>query len=347
MRYLSGMGKIAGLLTGAALAALAASAAQAQSVVLKLHQMLPQQATIPSKALEPWARKVEADSGGKIKVELYPAMQLGGKPPELYDQVKDGVVDLSWTVIGYTPGRFPSTEAFELPFMVTSGEQTSKAFHEYCEKYCGKEFADVKVIAWHTHGPGLIHSKAAVAKLEDMKGVKLRGGTRVINQMLEKLGAAPIGMPVTAVPESLSKGVIDGTTIPWEVTLPLKSSELVRNHTGFTGANGLYTATFVFSMNKAKYEALPADLKKVIDANSGIETAALMGRAMDGGDKVGLAKAKELGNNVITLDEAETKRWKDTAAPLIDAWAAEMEGKGLPGKAMVADALAIMKKHAK
>jgi TRAP-type C4-dicarboxylate transport system substrate-binding protein len=335
------------MLAGAAVAVLAASAAQAQTVVLKLHQMLAPQATIPSKALEPWAKKIEADSGGKIKVELYPSMQLGGKPPELYDQVKDGVVDLSWTVIGYTPGRFPATEAFELPFMVTNGAQTSKAFHEYCEKYCAKEFADVKVIAWHTHGPGLIHSKNPVNKLEDMKGMKVRGGTRVINQMLEKLGAAPIGMPVTAVPESLSKGVIEGTTIPWEVTLPFKVAELVKNHTGFSGANGLYTATFVFSMNKAKYNSLPDDLKKVIDANSGLEVAAKFGEAMDAGDKVGLAKAQGMGNNVITLDANETKRWRDTAAPLIDAWAAEMDGKGLPGKAMVADALALMQKHAK
>ena len=317
----------------------------AQEVTLKLHQMLPPQATIPAKALTPWAEKVMADSGGRIKVELYPAMQLGGRPPELYDQAKDGVVDLIWTVIGYTPGRFPTTEAFELPFNMTTGEATSKAFHEYCEKNCAKEFADVKVIAWHAHGPGLIHSKNPINKLEDMNGLKIRGGSRVINQLLEKLGATPVGMPVPAVPESLSKGVIDATTIPWEVTPSLKVAELVKNHTGFSGKNGLYTQTFVFAMNKAAYDKLPDDLKKVIDANSGIETAAMMGRVMDEGDKIGLQIAQKAGNNNITLDEAETQRWKDTAAPLVEAWEAEMAGKGIDGKALVAEARALIDKY--
>lgn len=330
--------------TAVALGAMTA-ASLAQEVTLKLHQMLPPQATIPAKALTPWAEKVMAESGGRIKVELYPAMQLGGKPPELYDQAKDGVVDLIWTVIGYTPGRFPSTEAFELPFMMTTGEATSRAMQEYCETHCAKEFADVKVIAWHAHGPGLIHSKNPVTKLEDMNGLKIRGGSRVVNQMLEKLGATPVGMPVPAVPESLSKGVIDATTVPWEVTPSLKISELVKNHTGFSGKNGLYTQTFVFAMNKASYDKLPDDLKKVIDANSGLETAAMLGRVMDEGDKAGLAIAEKAGNNIVALDEAETQRWKDTAAPLIEAWEAEMTAKGMDGKALVAEAKALIEKN--
>jgi len=334
------------LLLATAAAALAISAsAHAQEVTLKLHQMLPPQATIPAKALKPWGEKVAAESNGRIKVEQYDAMALGGKPPELFDQAKDGVVDIIWTVIGYTPGRFPATEAFELPFVMTNGEATSKAFQEYCEKYCAEEFKDVKVIAWHTHGPGLIHSKNPVNTLEDMKGLKIRGGSRVINQMLEKLGSTPVGMPVPAVSEGLSKGVIDATTIPWEVTPALKVSELVHNHTGFSGTNGLYTQTFVVAMNKASYDKLPDDLKKVIDANSGIEAAAMFGRAMDEGDKVGLAIAQKANNNIITLDEAETQRWKDTATPLIDAWIAEMAGKGLPAQEMVETARALVAKN--
>jgi TRAP-type C4-dicarboxylate transport system substrate-binding protein len=342
------MSKLSSILAGAAAFAAAvalAPTAHAQEVTLKLHQMLPPQATIPAKALTPWAEKVMADSGGRIKVELYPAMQLGGKPPELYDQAKDGVVDLIWTVIGYTPGRFPTTEAFELPFVMTNGEATSKAFQEYCEKHCTTEFEGVKVIAWHAHGPGLIHSRNPVTKLEDMNGLKIRGGSRVVNQMLEKLGATPVGMPVPAVPESLSKGVIDATTIPWEVTPSLKVAELVKNHTGFSGKHGLYTQTFVFAMNQSAYDNLPDDLKKVIDANSGMEAAAMMGRVMDEGDKVGLAIAQKLGNNIVTLDEAETQRWKDAAEPLIDQWETEMTAKGADGKALVEEARALIEKH--
>lgn len=321
------------------------SVAGAQEITLRLHQMLPPQATIPAEALKPWGAKVMEESGGRLKIEQYDAMALGGTPPQLVDQVTDGVVDMIWTVIGYTPGRYPTTEAFELPFMVTTGEATSKAFHEYCEKYCMEEFAGMKVIAFHTHGPGLIHSKNPIEKLEDMQGVKIRGGSRTINQMLEALGSTPVGMPVPAVSEALSKGVIDATTIPWEVTPSLRVSELVKNHTGFTGDEGLYTQTFVFAMNQASYDALPDDMKAVIDANSGIEAAAMFGRVMDSGDARGLKIAQDLGNNIITLDEAETQRWKDTAAPLIDAWIEEMNGKGMDANAMVEDARAMIAKH--
>ena len=125
----------------------AATGAMAQEVTLKLHQFLPAQANVPKLILDEWIARVEKDAGGKLEIEHYPAMQLGGKPPELVDQLRDGVIDLTWTVIGYTPGRFPSTEAFELPFMMTNGEQTSKAFHEYCEKYCVDDFKDYHVIA--------------------------------------------------------------------------------------------------------------------------------------------------------------------------------------------------------
>ena len=131
---------------------------------MRLHQFLPPQATIPAKALLPWAQKVEKESGGKIKIQSFPAMQLGGAPPQLFDQAKDGVVDIVWTVLGYTPGRFNKAEVFELPFMTTTGEAGSKAFQEYVDTYAADEFKDVKVLAVHTHGPGLFHTKEGLNK---------------------------------------------------------------------------------------------------------------------------------------------------------------------------------------
>ena len=329
-----------------ALASLATTAA-AQTVTLRLHQFLPPQAVIPAKALVPWAQKVEADSGGRIKVQLFHAMQLGGAPPQLFDQARDGVVDLTWTVLGYTPGRFPKTEVFELPFMIGAPEASSRAIQEYVEKYAADEFKDVKLIAVHTHGPGLFHTKAPVTGLESLRGMKVRGGSRIINNMLTKLGATPVGMPVPAVTEALSKGVIDGTTIPWEVTPSLKVTELVRNHTTFAGKEGLYTQTFAFSMNKASYDKLPPDLKAVIDKNSGIETAAIFGRAMDEGDKVGRQIAERAKNNIVALDLAETQRWRRTAASVETDWINEVKGKGIDGAKLAAEARALIEKHSR
>jgi TRAP-type transport system periplasmic protein len=331
----------------AAAAVFTAGQGFAQQVTLRLHQMLPPQATIPARALIPWAQKVEKESAGRIKVQLFHAMQLGGAPPQLFDQAKDGVVDLTWTVLGYTPGRFNKSEVFELPFMTTTAEASSKAFHEYVEKFAADEFKDVKVIAVHTHGPGLFHTKEPVTGLEALRGMKVRGGSRIINNMLTKLGATPVGMPVPAVTEALSKGVIDGTTIPWEVTPALKVSQLVHNHTTFAGKYGLYTQTFVFAMNKASYEKLPADLKKVIDANSGIEAAAMLGRAMDQGDVAGREIAVKAGNKIVALDINETQRWRRTAATVETDWVNEMKGKGIDGEKLAAEARALIEKHSR
>ncbi|MCC8934621.1 TRAP transporter substrate-binding protein [Rhizobium sp. 'Codium 1'] len=328
---------------------LSATTSFAADVTLKLHQMLPPQATIPAKVLQPWADKIKADSNGRIEVELYPAMQLGGKPSDLVDQVKDGVVDLTWTLFGYTPGRFPKSEAFELPFMVTTAEATSLAFQDYYEKHLKDELTDYHVLAVHTHGPGLIHTIASkpVSKLEDMQGLKLRGTSKVVNQMLEAMGASAIGMPVTAVPESLSKSVIDGSVVPWEVTPAIKIAELAPNHTAFSGSTGLYTGTFFFAMNKDSYDAMPDDLKSVIDANSGKELARLFGQAMDSGDVRGKEIADKAGNTTITLDEAETARWKAAGEAVTKAWIAEMDGKGLDGTTLYNDALALIEANAK
>ena len=321
--------------------------AWAQTTTLRFHQMLPPQATIPAAAIKPWAEKVEKESGGKIKVQLFPSMQLGGRPPELFDQAKDGVVDIVWTVLGYTPGRFPKTEAFELPFSSGLAEPASRAFQEFVEKYAMDEFKDVKLIGVHVHGPGLIHSLQPVTKLEDMKGLKVRGGSRIINIMLEQLGATPVGMPVPQVGEALSKGVISATTIPWEVVPALKVEQIAKNTTGFSGNKGLYTQTFAVAMNKAKYDALPADLKKVIDANSGMVAASMFGRAMDEGDKAGLAIAQKAGNKIITLDAAETQRWQRAANGVRAVWFKEVESKGINGPKLAQEAEALIAKYSK
>ena len=339
------MNRISLLVGGAAMAAAMATSAFAQDVTLRLHQFLPLQSAIPGNAIQPWIEKVEAESAGRIKIEHYPSMQLGGAPPALYGQAKDGVVDIIWTLMGYTPGRFPSSEAFELPFMTGSSEASSRAFHEFIEANAMAEFADTHPIVFHTHGPGWIHSNKPIANLEDVSGQKLRGPTRVVTSLLGQLGATPVGMPVPAVPEALSKGVIDGAVIPFEVTVPLRVSELVTNHTGFESNPGLYTATFILTMNNDSYDKLPEDLKAVIDANSGPEVAALFGAVMDAADIAGRAIADATDNTVTALDDVEKARWMEAAQPVVDDWLIEMEGLGIDGQALIDSAKSLIAKH--
>jgi len=341
------MKRISILIGSVAVAVTMASSAMAQEFTLRLHQFLPLQAAIPANAIQPWIEKIEAESGGRIKIEHYPSMQLGGAAPSLYGQAKDGVVDIIWTLMGYTPGRFPTSEAFELPFMTGSSEASSRAFHEFMVANAMEEFADTRPLVFHTHGPGWIHSNKPIAKLEDVSGQKLRGPTRVITNLLGKLGATPVGMPVPAVPEALSKGVIDGTVLPFEVTVPLRVSELVENHTGFESNPGLYTATFVLTMNNDSYDQLPDDLKAVIDANSGPDVAAMFGAVMDAADIKGREIAEASGNTVTELDDAEKARWMEAAQPVVDDWLIEMNALGIDGQALIDSAKTLIAKYEK
>ena len=336
---------------GAALLALSAAvvtpvAVQAQEVTLRLHQFLPPPATVPKLILKPWGKRVEEASNGRIKIEHYDAMSLGGTPPSLMDQAIDGSADIIMVVVGYTPGRFPKTEVFELPFMMTDPIATSQAFMELVETDLqDEEYKDVKVLGAWVHGPGVIHTFDGVTKLEDMEGKKMRGPTRVITDMLNELGATPVGMPLPAIPEALSKGVIDGTVIPWEVTPAVKLADIVDQHTEFSGKEALYTATIVLVMNKQKYEALPDDLKAVLDAESGQKLSAFAAQVMEERDAPGRAIAEENGNTIVVLDEAEVARWKQKAQPVIARWVAEMEAKGIDGNALIEQARALIKKH--
>ncbi len=332
-----------GLMGAAALAmGFGATAVSAQDVTLRMHQFLPPQANVPKLVLDVWADKVEADSNGRIKVERYPSMQLGGKPPELMDQAIDGVADIIWTVVGYTPGRYPRTEVFELPFMMTDARAMSSAYWQMFEKHMkDTEFKDVHILGTWVHGPGLIHANKEVRTPADMAGLKLRGGSRLVSNLIKQLGATPVGMPVPAVTEGLSKGVIDGTTIPWEVTKALKVPELVENHTEFTG-NALYTLTFVLAMNKDRYEGLSAEDKAVIDANSGLEFSIFAGGTMQDTDAPSRKIAVDRGNNIVTLNAEESAAWATAAQPIYDAWLADMESKGIDGQALIDEAKALM-----
>ncbi len=341
----------AGGLVGLALAAcvwpLGSDAARAQEVTLKVHHFLPPPSVTHSKFIEPWARKVEAESGGRIKVEIYPAMQLGGKPPQLFDQVRDGVVDVAWTLTGYTAGRFPTIEVFELPFVPGSAEATSQAAQAFYEAHARGEFAEVHPLMLHVHAPGSFHMKGKpIRGLGDLKGATVRAPTRVINGALKALGATPVGMPVPAVPEAISRGVVDGAMLPYEVTLPLRVHELTDSHTEVAGPRGLYTAVFLFAMNKARYESLPADLRQVIDNNSGVPLAKKIGRVWDQAEGPGRQAAADLGDSFYTIEGEELARWKAATAAVSEAWVAEMSKAGKDGQALIEDARALIAKYA-
>ncbi|WBU64203.1 TRAP transporter substrate-binding protein [Paracoccus aerodenitrificans] len=326
-------------LTATALATLAAPAFS-QEVTLRVHHFLSADAPMHADVLAPWEKMVEEASGGRIDVQLYPSMQLGGKPPQLFDQARDGIVDISWTLLGYTPGRFPIAEVFELPFMSSTAVATTNALQEFQAKYLGEELGEVHPLLIHAPSAYKFHmADTQVGSLEDLSGLKIRAPSRAMTDGLNALGATAVGMPVPEVAQSLTTGVIDGAVIPWEVVGSLRIEDVTEGHTELGVENGgIANSVMALVMNKAKYEGLPGDLKKVIDDNSGAALAALAGEAFDNAEQAERQKYVDSGASITVIPEAELGPWYEASQPVIDAWVQSMNDAGHDGQAMLDDA---------
>jgi TRAP-type C4-dicarboxylate transport system substrate-binding protein len=321
---------------------------QTPEVTLKMHHFLPPVSNGHAKLLAPWSKKVEAESGGRIKIDIYPSMQLGGTAPQLYDQARDGVVDIVWTLPGSSPGRFPGIEVFELPFVpAKKATPNAHAIQAFYEANLRDEFKEVHPICLWAHDHGLIHAHRAIKTMDDLKGLKLRSPTRQAGEALKALGANGIPMPIPQLPEALAQRVVDGCVIPWEVVPAVKVQELVKFHTEIPGSPTLYTATFVLAMNKPKYESIPADLKKVLDANSGQAFAAMAGKMWDDQAAVVEEMVRKRGNTISAISAEEAARWRKATEPVIEAWIAQVKDRGIDGRKYLEEARALLAKYEK
>ncbi|MDA1088771.1 MAG: TRAP transporter substrate-binding protein [Proteobacteria bacterium] len=336
------LGLMSGLMVGIA------GTAKAEVITLKLHHLLPPVSSAHKNMLVPWANKVMKDSGGRLKIDIYPSMQLGGAPPQLAGQARDGIVDIVWTLPGYTPGLFTRTEVFELPFMHSSTVATTLAINEFADNH-PEDFKAYKIIAMHVHAGQLFHSRKPIRTVADIKGTKIRTPTRTGAWLIEAMGAVPIGAPVPKIPELLSKGIVDSVLVPFEIVGPLKLDQLVNYHIVLDDpkTTRINTTTFMIAMNKKKYDSLPADLRKVIDNNSGKHIAKWIGEIWDAAEKPGMAKAAASGE-IFKLPPAEVAKLRAmTEGPVTERWIKDVSSKGIDGVALVKEARALIAKYSK
>jgi len=324
------------------------TSAFAQEFTFTIHHFLSPKAPAQKALIEPWVKKVEAESGGRIKFEIFPSMSMGGKPPELYKQVRDGAADIVWTLPGYTPGVFPRLEVFELPGVHSNDAKATNLAIQDMMGDIGEDLKNIKPLLIHVHAGNALHTVSKdVKSFEDLKGLKLRSPSRTGAWMVESWGAEPVGMPVPALPQALSKKTIDGALIPFEVAIPLKVAELADYSVEMNGGERFGTATFMFAMNQKSFDSLPDDLKKIIDDNSGAAIASAIGEAWNNIEPIGKKIATDKGKSVSQLSDAESAKVSAASATVIERWVGEVEGNGIDGKGLVAKARAAVAKHSK
>ncbi|TYC64286.1 TRAP transporter substrate-binding protein [Rhodobacterales bacterium] len=311
----------------ATLVSLGLFATASKAETLRYAHFMPAQSWQQSTMFEAWADAVDKESDGELSVKIFPAQTLG-KAPSGYDNAKNGVADIAWTVQGYTAGRFPLSQIMELPGLFKTAEVGSCAFQKLYESGAlDEEYKDTHVLFVHTHGPGQLHmGNEPVKALGDLKGLKLRRPTAVIGTLLGELGAEPVGLPAPAIYENLERGVIDGYMLTWESVEAFRLAELTKYHTDF----GFYSLAFVTTMNKRKYDALSPKAKAAVDANSGMKWSLIAGKGYDDADAAAIQSLKD-SSETFEIPEAEMAEWQAAAARAKDIYLSELDGKGLPG----------------
>ena len=320
--------------------------ADAPQLTLKMHHSFYSVSGVHDRFLAPWARKVEADSGGRIRIDIYPSMQLGGAPAQLFDQARDGLADIVWTVPSHTPGRFPKIEAFELPFVPASRALvSSKAIEDYAAANLADEFREVRPLCFSCRDRAVVHATRTLQGFEELRGLKLHVPNRFADEAVRALGGQAVAMPISQVLLALSGRVINGCLDAWDAAPGLKLYDVLKAHTDFADA-ALSTTAFVLAMNRGAYDRLPRPLKSVIDANSGQPAAGMAGAMWDVEAAGAVALARERGDAVTVLPPKEVLRWRRATEPVIAAWLKQMKERRIDGDKLLADIRELLEKYA-
>jgi TRAP-type transport system periplasmic protein len=330
----------------AAPAVLRLASADASRVTLKLHHYFSSVSCVHDKFLAPWGRKVEADSGGRIRIDIFPSMQLGGQPAQLFDQARDGVADIVWAAPSKTPGRFAKIEVFELPFVpARRALVSSKAIEDYAAADLKDEFREVHPICFSCTDRGIVHTNRPIRTIEEFKGLRLHVQTRFASEAVRALGARAVPMPSAQLPMAIAQHVIDGCVDPWNMAPALKLYDLLKAHTDFADSS-LSTTTFVLAMNKGAYDRLARDLKTVIDSNSGLPAASMAGAMWDLEAAAVADIVIRRGDPIATLLPEAVVHWRKATEPVVDAWLKQMKEHKTDGGKLLANARDLLEKYA-
>jgi TRAP-type C4-dicarboxylate transport system substrate-binding protein len=320
--------------------------ADAPQLTLKLHHSFSAVSAVHEKFLASWARKVEADSGGRIRIDLFPSMQLGGAPAHLFDQARDGVADIVWAVPGATPGRFPKSEAFELPFVLSHRALVnSKALEDFAAANLQDEFREFHPLCFSCRDHGVLHTARTIKSIGDLKGLRLHVPNRLAAESVRALGAQGVSVPTPQVPMAISARAIDGCLDPWDAVPGLRLNDSLKNHTDFA-EQALSSATFVLAMNRQAYDRLPRDLKTVIDNNAGQPVASMAGAMWDLEAKAVAGAARDRGEPVVVISGEGMAPWRKATEPVIAAWHKQMKERKLDGDKLLADVHVLLAKYA-
>lgn len=314
-----------------------AGTSEAKAINLKFATFFSPKHNMQVDVWEPWAEKIKEQTNGQVTVSMYPGGALG-KPGDHYSLVEKGLADIVYILHDYTPGRFPATTVFELPFMAPNSTKTSTAMWKTFEQSpeLRKEYSKVKVLALFCHPPGHFHTtKKPIRTIEDLKGLKVRTVSPAVTDALKLFGSIPVEMPITETYTSMERGVVDGTVIDWGGFRVFKLDDLTK----YSTVTDFYVVTMAVLMNKRKWDKLPDNIKTILSENTGLSLSKWCGEAYDRLDGPSRLRVKEKGIEIIELPETAKDKLRQQTMVQRENWVKTMTSKGFPGQQMLDMAL--------
>jgi TRAP-type C4-dicarboxylate transport system substrate-binding protein len=307
--------------------ALASVSARAETITLKLSHFVPPQHAFHKWVVE-WTKKIEQESGGRLKFEIYPNGQLVGPPNRQFDAARNGITDIAWCLHGVTPGRYPMTELANLPFTWPSSgvdlAEMGKRMTELAPKYLAAEHTGLHILFMSMANPVVLWSKDPIHSIADYKGRKIRYASITNKELLEAMGAVPLLIPPQESNDALAKGIVVGATFPFEAGFAYDLASVVP----YAIEPGMASATFAMVMNPAKYNSLPPDLRAILDKEAGVNGAMSFGKAWQDFEKFARGTFEKKGLKIITLPDSEVAKMKALAKPIIENALAAQEKAG-------------------
>jgi TRAP-type C4-dicarboxylate transport system substrate-binding protein len=303
--------------------------AGAQSIELKMAHFMSPMHVQHRNSFEPFAKKVEELTGGKVTIKLFPGGALGG-PTQLPDAVKSGITDIAFIIPSYSTGRFLRISALDLPFVVNSAVHATKVIYEVHDKYLAEDFKEYKVLWLYSCGPGQIHSATKpIEKLEDLQGTKMRSPSAYMSKAFTLMGSNPVSMPISELTVSLQKGVIDGMLTPFSALADFRLFDLVK----YIAEVDFYVSPMAVVMNKEKFNSLPESARKALEQAGGKQWGLHAAKAYDEHDQESVQQATQQGKiKMVKITGPELQKFKDRVKPMDADWVKETSQKGIPAK---------------
>ncbi len=326
-------------LLGAMIAAPAV--AQDKPVTLRLSDNVPLGHPVNALLFGPWAKSIEADSGGTIKIQIFPAEQLG-PAREQYNIARDGIADISWYLVGIEPGRFPIISAAEIPFLVSDNARGSRALHEWYAKYAAREMPDVKVCVVFYDGGGTMHANKKITRPADLKGMKIRSPNATAARFYREAGATTVQLSAAEAAEATERGVVDALSFPWNLLKALGIDRAVNHHLDMN----FYSLGTALLINKGAYERLSPNQKKVMDSHCTADWAEKLPPAWIKWEQEGrTALMHDPKHTVYSISEDDKKAWKEIVPKVQKQWEKEVAAKGVDGPKAFGELKALLDKN--